>query len=257
MDENVWLSSFVHAIWAEVIDMTDPDLATVKGMGFDMVVCNAVLAELDRCQAADLKGIVWLGKYYDDNDIDGPQCTFQKSDAEITTLVNLVKNHPAVAYYFLDDEPHELCPNVRQQFLDRNALVKSLDPNHPTLVSENRTSAFATLANVSDILIAIAYPCNVTDGCTSTNIPERLTALQAAGVNRFWAIRQTFNETGATPYYIYPGAADYAAQSAQWDNSACEGELAFMGYGVYAGADGIELAPQALKDAVVAANARR
>lgn len=236
--------------------MTDAELVQAKILGYDFLFATT-RGDLDRLQAIGLKGAFWLGKWFDDNDTDGPRCTWQKTDAQIANLVNAVKGHPAVAYWFLDDEPHDLCANVRQQFQARNALVKSLDPR-PTLVSENRTEAFDSLANVTDILVAIAYPCNFGNltSCSTSNIAGRISALEAAGVRNYWAMRQVMNEKGSDAHYRYPTASEYAGQSAEWDKSRISGEMGFMGYRVFSGADGIELAPQALKDAVAARNAR-
>lgn len=239
--------------------MSDAELDQVKAWGYDYVWSNANIADLNRAQAHGLKAAVWLGKWYDDNDTDGPQCSWQKTDAQVQALVEAVRNHPAVGWYFLDDEPHDLCANVRQKFIERNQLVKTLDTGHPTLVSENRTEAFDSLANVTDILIAIAYPCdyNSFTSCETDNIPGRISALEAHGVQHYWAMRQVFDERGSGDDYRYPSGSEYAAQNAQWDQSRLEGEMGFMGYRVYSGADGIELAPQGLKDAVTARNAAR
>jgi hypothetical protein len=249
-------SSFPQGLWGEVDNMTDAELVQAKSLGYDFLFATT-RADLDRLQAIGLKGAFWLGKWFDDNDSDGPRCSWQKTDGEVAALVAVVKDHPALAYWFLDDEPHDLCANVRQAFLDRHALVKSLDPGHPTFVSENRTEAFDTLANVTDILVVISYPCNFSRStCSTSNIPGRISALEAAGVQHYWAMRQVFNDKGSDAYYRYPTASEYVAQSDQWDQSRVEGELGFMGYRVYSGADGIELAPQGLKDAVAARNAR-
>lgn len=250
-------STFQQGLWAEVDKMSDADLAYVKNtLGYDFVLAQSP-ADLDRVSAAGLKAVYWLGKYYDDNDTDGPVCTWQKSDSEVVALVNGVKNHPALLYYFVDDEPHDLCPNVRQQFLDRNSVIKAADPTHLTFISENRTEAFDSLANVTDFMVLIAYPCHFGAACSTSNIPGRISAAESAGVLHYWAMREVENEKGTDAYYRYPTGPEYADQDIQWDASRLEGEFGFMGYGVFSGADGIELAPQDLKDAVAARNLAR
>jgi hypothetical protein len=249
--------AFPQGLWGGIDNMTDAELRQAEALGFDFLFAESA-ADLDRAQAFGFKAAFWLGKYYDDNDSDGENCTWQKSDAAIANLVNAVKGHPALGYYFLDDEPHDVCPNVRQQFLDRNALVKSIDSTHPTLLSENQTQAFDTLANVTDILVAIAYPCNYGNmtSCSISNIPGRIRALEAAGVKTYWAMRQMFDERSGG-YYRYPTGSEYELQNSQWDASRVSGEFGFMGYRFYSGADGVELAPQPLKAAVTARNTER
>jgi hypothetical protein len=244
-----------RGIWAEAHKVTDAELAQIRALGYAFVFSKAETASLDRIAAAGLQAAVWLGKFYDDNDTDGPRCTWQRTDQEITALVTAVRDHPAVAYYFLDDEPHDLCANVRSAFQARDALVKAVDPAHPTFITENRTEAFDSLANVTDILALIGYPCRFGALCSTSNVPGRIAAARAAGVQRYWAVPQLFNETGDGAYYRYPTASEYTAFMLQWRDGGVEGDFAFMWNRVYSSATGLSEAP-GLWDAVTASNTR-
>jgi hypothetical protein len=168
-----------------------------------------------------------------------------------------VKAHPAVAYYFVDDEPHDLCGNVRSAFQARNALIKSIDGAHPTFITENRTDAFDSLANTTDVLAAIGYPCHWGAACSLSNIADRIAALNAAGVNHYWSVPQLFEEPKKCGgYYRTESAAEYSTLMSQWratTGSRVEGDFAFMWNRVYSCGVGLSEHPE-LWDAVAAWN---
>lgn len=192
-------SSFPQGIWTSGSDsgMTDPELVQIKNLGYDFVQINPVISVLDRVHAAGLKANIWLGNYRDDNDSGSPPCEFITDDATLTTQINLVKDHPATFAYFVADEPHVGgCPNSPAQMLARHNLIRSLDPNlaHKTIISENRAEDYAALANTTDVLAMVAYPCNLNnianDCVPSTTIAEHITAANAAGVEEYWSMPQ-------------------------------------------------------------------
>jgi hypothetical protein len=210
---------FPQGIWTSgsPTGLTDPELAQLKNLGYDFVQANPDVSVLDRVHAAGLKANIWLGNYRDDNDSGSPPCAFITPDATLTTQINLVKDHPATFAYFIADEPHVGgCPNSPQQMADRHNLIRSLDPNtaHKTVISENRAEDYAALANTTDVLALVAYPCNLNnqpDCAGSTTIAEHLSAAHAAGVDEYWSMPQIDGDE------YYRVATPTALQTAVYD----------------------------------------
>jgi hypothetical protein len=197
---------FPQGIWTSGSEsgMTDPELVVIDGLGYDFVQVNPIISVLDRVNAAGLKAMIWLGNYRDDNDSGSPPCEFITPDAVLTTQINLVKDHPATFAYMIADEPHVGgCPNSPAQMAARSALIKSIDTAsspafHPTVITENREEDFDELANTTDILGIVAYPCHVSPAnCDPTSIPEHIAAAEAAGVQRYWSMPQIDGDPGA------------------------------------------------------------
>lgn len=222
-------SSFPQGVWTSgsASGLTDAELATLCGsLHYNFVLANPDVSVLDRVNTAGCKAVIWLGGYRDYND-GGAICTFNWSDATVTEAVNLVKNHPATKYWFVDDEPHVgVCTNSPQQMLDRSNLIKSLDtnPDHKTLLTENEYETYAALANKTDILGLVAYPCSHTNGCQASVITTRVNAAQAAGVAHYWAMVQITQDS----WYRMPTATELQWIYDQWALTAREGEFTFM-----------------------------
>jgi hypothetical protein len=237
-------ASFPQGIWTSgsPTGLTDPELAQLKNLGYDFVQANPDLTVLDRVHAAGLKANIWLGNYRDDNDSGSPPCEFITPDSTLATQINAVKDHPATFAYFIADEPHVGgCPNSPQQVLARHNLIRSLDPNpaHKTVISENRYEDYDELANTTDVLALVGYPCSFDNGCVATPIQNRVNAAIAAGVEEFWSMPQIDEDLGSDAYYrmvtptelawIYQTWRDLAPQQTGaltflWDGcSSCDG----------------------------------
>jgi hypothetical protein len=218
--------------------LTDAELAYIHNtLHYDGVLANPDISVLDRVHAAGLKAALWLGNYRDDND-SPPNCVWNTSDADLTTQVNLVKNHPATGWWFIADEPHgpyqpdpniQPCTTAPQQVADRHALIRSLDPNtdHKTIISENRYQDYAALANTTDVLILVGYPCNISQGCRTSPITTRVNAANAAGVTEYWAMVQAFGDS----FYRVPTPSEMTSLVyPTWDAapSTIQGEMTFL-----------------------------
>jgi len=217
------LPTFPRSIWTK---STIPagQLAPVKSLGFGFVQVDPDLAQLVAVQAAGLRAIVWLG-----NVSDPPDCTWNWSDDQIRADIARVKDHPAVAYYFVADEPHAACA---QQMRERTALVRSLDPTKPTFMTENRKDDFAALAGITDIFGIIRYPCSYTAGCVPSKITESMNAAKAAGITSWWGVPQVFHEP-TDGYYRAPSPAELQAIFEAW-----EADPGTVGYFFYTWGDG-------------------
>ncbi len=224
---------FPQGIWTQGSNSgnTDAELTRIKNLGYDFVLANPDLTLLDRIQAHGLRAMIWLGNYRDDND-SSPICVWNTSDSTLTSQIQLVRSHPATMFYMIADEPHVgKCVNSPQQVRDRNSLIKSLDPNHPTVISENRYADYDELANTTDILAIVGYPCSYPNGCRSTPITERVAAAEAAGVRHYWAMPQILGEDNPAdtdPYYRMVTPTELSWLYGVWAQTRQEGAFTFL-----------------------------
>jgi hypothetical protein len=225
--------AFPQGIWTSgsPSSLTGADLAQIKSLGYDFVQANPDISVLDRVDAAGLKAMIWLGNYRDEDD-SPPNCVWNTSDATLRTQINLVKNHPAVLGYTIADEPHVgACTKSPQQVLDRHNLIRSLDPNtdHPTLITENRYADYAALANKTDIMGLVGYPCSIAKGCRQSVVQDRIDAANAAGVQHYWSMPQIDGDS----YYRVPTPTELQQIYAWWrvPSSRQEGALTFLWHG--------------------------
>jgi hypothetical protein len=203
-------TSFMRTVWTPSDSTT---FSTVKSLGFQSVLVNPDRAQLDRAWGAGLRAGVWLGNYDDVN------CRWNWSDSTVSTRINAVKGHPAIAYYFVADEPHAApsggCLSSPQDLTARNALVKSLDASVPTLITENRREDFAAVGRIADVFGPIRYPCSYSSGCVPSKVTETITAVNAAGITNWWGVVQTFREPSGG-YYRAPNASELQQIIAAW-----------------------------------------
>jgi hypothetical protein len=201
---------FVRALWTKAGSTT---FGQARSLGFHMVLVNPDRAQLDRAYAAGLRAGVWLGNY------DGGACVWNWSDATVTQRITAVRGHPAIAYYFLADEPHAGasggCSTAPQDLAERNALVKLLDPSVPTFVTENRREDFAAVGRIADVFGPIQYVCRISGGCSVSKIPQTIAAVNAAGITNWWGVVQSFGEP-AGGYYRAPTPAELEQILAAW-----------------------------------------
>jgi hypothetical protein len=198
---------------------TEADPAAIRSLGFEFGVASGYADNLDRFYAGGLKTLVWLGGYSQSS------CSWSWSDDKIRERIAEIKGHPGIYAYFLDDEPHAgpECPNTPDQVRARNALVKSLDPGTTTVITENRTDAFGPLANTTDVMGLVMYPCNYEDGCDWDKIPGRVAMAESAGVGRYWGVPQAFGDE----YYRKPTPAEMQRIIDQWNATRAELDLAY------------------------------
>lgn len=178
-----------------------------------MAQVNPDRSQLDLVHSKRLRAIVWLGN------INDSSCVWNWSDAALTTKINAVKGHPAIAYYFIADEPHATCA---QQVRERTQLVKSLDPMVPTFITENRREDFDELAGIADVFGIIRYPCSYASGCVMAKISESVAAARAAGITSWWGVPQAFFEPPGG-YYRAPSPAEEQQIVDTWKAEGAQG----------------------------------
>jgi hypothetical protein len=196
------------------------DPAQLRSLGFEYGMASAYRSNLDRFWGQGLKTLVWLGGY------SQTTCSFSWSDDKVRERIGEIKGHPGIYAYMIDDEPHAgpECPSTPEQVRERNALVKQLDPGKTTVISENRPASFAPLANASDVMALVIYPCTYNrETCEWDKIPERVAQAEQAGVKRYWGVTQTAGDE----YYRRPTDIELKQIIDQWNGTHAEEDLAY------------------------------
>jgi hypothetical protein len=195
----------------------------MRSVGLNVVTTAPDRAALDRLQAQNMKGIVWLGSY---NRAVTEPCDFERDDAWIRKSVNGVAGHPAIAAYQVSDEPDSSvaeCPGTVEKIADRASLVRSIDPSAPTYVTISRTGATYERWSAIDVLGLVVYPVSIR-GYNEEAIPKAIAAAESDGVDRYWAVLQDF---GNGRWYVTPSDAELQHQFDQWATSRMDGYMIY------------------------------
>ena len=203
-----------RGLWRE----DEPNLADIRSLRFNLLTVNPNEPDLDRLRNSGLKGLIWLGGY--DND----ECEFSENNAWVLDKIGELGDHPAAYAWFIDDEPHADCPNVREDIRGRSDLIKNNLPGALTVVSENEVEAFDELANTTDVLVIVSYPCSHEDGCVYDKVDDDVQAAKEAGVPRFWGAIQAFGEE----YYKMPNNAETRELFRTWNRTGMGGYMAYI-----------------------------
>ena len=203
-----------RGLWRE----DDPNLADIKSLKFNLLTVNPNRPDLNRLRNNGLKGLIWLGGY------DTDDCEFNENNAWVREKVKELRRHRAAYAWFIDDEPHADCPNVRAQIRGRSNLIEKIHPRALTVVSENEDEAFDELANTTDVMVIVSYPCSHEDGCVYSKIAEDVRAAKNAGVRRFWGAIQAFGEE----YYKLPNQSQTRQLFRRWKRAGMSGYLGYI-----------------------------
>lgn len=178
--------------------------AIVKDRGFNTVLAAerdgyTMTQVLDMAHAAGLKASAAL--FLDTSSVD---LTY------IENTVNAVKNHPALHYWVLNDEPdgNGVAPANMQAAYN---LVKSLDTNHPVtfVLTYKNSIANGTYNGATDMINTDPYPVpyfelgtyliNRTDAAAAVGKPVAMT-IQSFGRYALWPREPLPEETRAMTY---------------------------------------------------------
>lgn len=216
-------SEFVRGAYGK--DSSPTGYQVMAANGFNSVMTGPYKELLDPLTTLGLKGVVWLGPWR-----NKPTCAFQRDDATVTSLVSAIAGHRAILAYYLGDEPHvSECPNAPRLFKKRSDLVHSLDAGSKTFTviqaSENGISHdYAPWAGSVDIIGFDVYPCaRASATCNFGLIDAAIEAIKSAGITRYWAIPQDFQDC----YYRLPTAQELATQFDHWARSDMSGYFVF------------------------------
>jgi hypothetical protein len=216
-------TGFVRGMYGK--DSSHSGFDLMAGLGFNTVMTGPYPQLLDPVATKGLEGIVWLGNW-----LNAPTCKFERNDATITTQVTAVAKQRAILAYYLGDEPHvSECPQAPAMFKKRTELVHSLAPGSVTFTviqqSENGTVRnYAPWAGAVDVIGFDIYPCSkASSSCNFGAIDAAIAAIEGAGIKRYWAIIQDFQDC----YYRLPTPQELRAQYDHWARSNMSGYLVF------------------------------
>jgi hypothetical protein len=185
-----------------------------------------------------LKGLVWVGDY------DNSTCSWEVSDADLTSIVRAHASDPKVGAWFISDEPDPYaCPGAYAQHAARSALIHSLDPDTPTLIVVDSNSAEQTLGQIphwkgaADVIGLDPYTCWQGESCHLEWIDAVANAATAAGEN-YWGVVQGFGDPAGGGFTMctttsgcgksrLPTPAEIHEQFQHWRASAMTGYLVF------------------------------
>jgi hypothetical protein len=171
--------------------------ADIVNAGFSILDAGPFVSTLDSVNALGAKAWIWLGGY------SNSTCSFNNTDSWVTTHLQAIQGHPAIAAYFIDDEPDaSLCPNAPTQMKQRSDLVKTIDATHPTFISTYKTDQFSLFAGKVDVLALDHYPCSYAHGCQFNFITDEAAVADGLGVT-YWIVIQTHGDD----YYKLPTPA--------------------------------------------------
>jgi hypothetical protein len=186
-------------------------------LGFNLIDTAPDRSELKALQARGLKGFIWLGGY------SNTRCAFNESDAWVRAHVRAIAGSPAIAGYFIDDEPDAaLCPTAPAQMKARSALVKSIDPRPPTFIASYQVDQFARFAHTVDIIALDHYPCSHSHGCDYSVIDQEAAEADRLGI-RYWGVIQAHGDE----WYRVPTPAELREEFDHWRATRMEGYLVF------------------------------
>jgi hypothetical protein len=186
-------------------------------IGFNLIDSDPSKEEMDALHGRGLKGLVWLGDY------SNTTCSFNESDDWIRSRVSAVAGNPGVGAYFISDEPNAItCPNAPNQTRARSDLVKSIDPDPPTLMVDYKVDQYKLWAGTTDILGLNHYPCSIQNGCDYSKIDEEVAEADRLGI-RYWGVIQAFGDD----WYKVPTPDEVHQQFVHWGNTEMEGYLVF------------------------------
>ena len=215
--------TYVRGVYGR--DSSASGLSNIAASGFNTVMGDPFKELLAPLSASGLKGIVWLGAW-----MNAPSCSFELSDATIEARVGAVAGNPAILAYYLGDEPRVTeCPKAPAMFKQRTALVHSLDPGSQTITViqayENGVSHdYAPWRGTVDVVGFDVYPCaRAQTSCSLGDIDSAVAAIRKAGIERYWAVIQDFQDC----YYRLPSSAELAGQFDHWARSSMSGYLVF------------------------------
>ena len=173
---------------------------------------------------AGTRGLVWLGDY------DNATCSWEKSDAEVRSVVQNSVDDPKVAGFFISDEPDPFaCPDAPAQHRARTGLIHQLDPSAFVVMVVDSNSGAQTLSQIpvwsgaADYIGLDPYPCYTGQPCDYAWIDTVIQAADAAGLD-YWGVIQAFRGTGN---WRYPTADELAHMLGQWSASRESGMMTF------------------------------
>ncbi|MCM8829094.1 MAG: hypothetical protein NC902_07450, partial [Candidatus Omnitrophica bacterium] len=142
------------------------EIAKTKADGIAVVAGSRAGEFLDEAHKSNQLGVVGI---FAGNDrkkyLEGKDLLTEEAITVITERINSIKDHPALLYYYLEDEPEDR--NVGQKILKQTyELIKELDPYHPVLITNDSVNGVKTYIDCADMFFPDPYIHFLLDGST-------------------------------------------------------------------------------------------
>jgi hypothetical protein len=198
-------------------DLSKTGFSDEAAIGFDYIDSGPYPGEIQALVTDHLKGLVWLGGY------DQTSCQFNESDSWVRSHVSAIAGSQGVGAYYIDDEPNAVtCPTEPSQIRARSALVKSIDPQPPTLLVTYRVDQLRLFAGTVDVIGLDHYPCSLEHGCDYSVIDQEAAAADQLGI-RYWGVIQAAGDD----YYKLPTPQELHEEFVHWEATTMQGYLVF------------------------------
>jgi len=203
--------------------------AQMASEGFNTLTDGSNASTLATYAGHGLKGFAWLGSYYN------ATCSWQYSDAQVTSMVKALKGNTRVIAYQLGDEPnHFSCPGAPTQYAHRTAVVHAADShaktfvvsdefNDPVYNDYNKIPKTSVFKGKVDILAFDIYPCQDNQTCTFNMIKNAVRVIKAMRLPQWWAVIQDFHEDG----WRWPTASELLTQYQLYEGSGLTGLMVY------------------------------
>jgi len=141
-----------------------------------------------------VQSLYWIGDY------NNSSCSWEQSDAGITSIIQRNVGDQKIYGYFFSDEPDPAaCPNAPAQHLARHNLIRSLDPMKQTVIVLDSNSGQTSIdqyplwVGKSGVQGIDPYPCRTFSACDFAEMDKQIAAARNAGLN-YWIVAQAFND---------------------------------------------------------------
>jgi hypothetical protein len=197
------------------------DQAGVASYGFNLL-------DVSSKSAADAlpvgtQGLIWVGDY------DNTSCSWEQSDAIVSSLAASTVGDSKVFGFFFSDEPDPLaCSNAPAQHKARNDLIHAANPATRTVLVADMNSDQASLNQIplwvgkADYVGLDPYPCYQGQPCNYGWIDQVIAAADNADLN-YWGVAQAFNDSN----WRWPTADELKQMLGQWSASKQSGYMTF------------------------------
>jgi chitodextrinase len=181
---------------------------------------------------AGLKGMVWVGDY------DNGTCSWEVSDASLTSTITAAKGDAKVYGWFISDEPNPVaCPNAPAQHAARSALIHSIDPGTKTFevldsngfsgnLTQDAIDQIPQWVGTADFIGLDPYPCLAGKSCNYTFLKNMIAKADAAGIP-YVGVLQAFDSTNIGEQFRLPTASELQAMVSIWAASHEAGSAYF------------------------------
>ena len=170
---------------------------------------------------AGLQGMVWVGDY------DNTTCSWETSDAALSSTVTAALGDPKVYGFFTSDEPNPLaCPTAPAQHKARSDLIHGLDPTTKTFIvldsngfsgnlTQDAIDQIPLWLGSADLIGLDPYPCLVGKACDYSFLSNMIAKADAAGI-AYVGVLQAFDGTGAGEQFRLPTTSELQAMVNLW-----------------------------------------